>query len=238
MNALKIARIKKYVSVFLAVAVVCFYRQAFAYMAVRLSDTQLDAISAEGFDINIDVARQLQQAAGVYQTNTAAISGLAVMEAEINNRNTAQVFSAIGPAEVSQENISCVMATQGNIDSARINNTNIAQIDVSAGTAMVSQSNINALFAPNGDILNSAINNINIATFSPDVAAAQVDQQFINIFVTRENGVVDAVVNNQNIVNSFPNTVINVNSSGTTYQSYTIAGFEVLIGTNANVNFN
>lgn len=203
---------------------------SYAYRAQELSDMELDSISAEGFDINIDAALAFRQALVVNQINIAAIQGATNNAANINNYNAANINSTSDGAFVNQENMAAVVATQGDITAARINNENHATIDSIASQLEFTQSNLGMLIALNGNIIDSRINNLNEATINGAIGTKIIGQQ--NIAIVVATGSIDAIINNINQISVAGGAF--VNSSSTVTQSFSYKDFSGIITVNTN----
>lgn len=213
----------------LIVIIIFFLQVNYAFAGaepIELCDAELDSISAAGFDINLEAVAALRQSVAAYQANLAALSGSSLSNASINNTNSANINSALGPTDITQENLACVVAGSGDINGAVLNNSNIAAVDFSQGPLMLAQSNISALVAVNGSILDSVINNINNVTINDGISGAAVNQQNISILVA-STAVFDAVVNQQNLVSGAANSI---NSASTVTRTVSAAGLTALVG--------
>lgn len=195
-----------------------------AQEAIVLSDSQLDDISAAGFDIDINAVEAFRSAV-IAQSNIGAVKGFGLSNISLNNSNLGSINN-IGNSGVGlQSNIAAVVAEKGNINGATINNSNILDIkntggqpgavsaslinaDLSSGLAAVNkvyadnsavatQSNIAVMAALGGDITNSFINNRNFAALNNLGNAALAAQTNIAVVVARGN-IDNVAINNLN----------------------------------------
>jgi hypothetical protein len=101
-----------------------FPQLAYCKKAIRLSDAQLDNISAAGFDINIDAIYAFR-AAVINQSNIGSIVSLnSDAKLSINASNQALVSNNYGQTITNQKNLSAIVAKVGNITDAVIQNIN------------------------------------------------------------------------------------------------------------------
>lgn len=203
----------------------------YAKAAYELSDAELDQISAEGFDINMESALAFRQAVGINQDNLAAVSAAVNSGTIINNYNSALVNAVSGSAIVNQRNIAAVVAREGNIEGAVLNNQNHADI-TSIGSAEANQNNIAALVALNGGVLNSAINNLNYADINSLVGSVSLNQQNIAIIIS-SGQLTNNAIQNINMANAAGNSVA-INAANSIAQSFSFSqnGFSGIITIN------
>lgn len=197
----------------------------------ELSDAELDYVSAEGFDINLDAAFAFRNAVLVSQANAGVISGALNSSSNIHNYNSANLSSISDRASIRQENMAAIVATEGNITGAQLNNENRAAIDAAVNQLDLNQLNTSMLIALNGSIINSRVNNLNEAVITGSVGTANINQQ--NITVVIASGAMDAAINNINRLNLEAGSA-NINQASSLTHTFSSQGYSGIITVNNN----
>jgi hypothetical protein len=226
--------------------------RAFAGQAVVLSDAELDAVSAAGFDIDINAVLAYRSSVAA-QSNIAAIYGLGASAVSLSNSNFAQVNNFGNSAVAVQSNIAAVVAKEGDIQSATINNTNTANLNNTGNasgqahatslnldlspqavltrinqvlanySAVASQSNVAAVVSLNGNIKDTVINNANTANLTNLGNSAVAAQSNIAVLVAQ--GTIDnSSINNSNIADVVNTGLPAASPGGANLQNFTYSG--------------
>jgi len=106
----------------------CFLPSAHAYQATVLSDAELDAMHAGGFEFDINAAYAFRSAV-ISQINIAVMQAVnAGSNITINAANKALVANQGNAAVTNQLNLNAVVAREGDLLNTVINNLNAAQV--------------------------------------------------------------------------------------------------------------
>jgi len=138
-----------------------FIFPAEAFQAVALTDSELDAIHAGGFDFNLSAAYAFR-ASVIHQINMVALTtrGGNISNVALNSSNHADVVNQLGVVST-QENVSALVAKTGDIVDAAINNSNC--VNNTASRAVATQQNVAVAVALKGDVKDTVVNNVNLA---------------------------------------------------------------------------